>query len=97
MNTAEVTKSLSEKLGRTQVETRQILDAAVNVLAQAIKNEEGFTYPGVGTFGVKLRPARNGFNPSLKQIVRIPPARAVFYHASTGLKNLVNRQEAADE
>lgn len=97
MNTAEINKILSEKLGKTQKETREILEVTVDVLANTLVEEKSFTIPGLGTFGVKLRAARNAFNPALKAIVKLPPVKATFFHSSVGLKARVQEQGQINE
>ncbi len=91
MNTAEINKILSTRLGKTQKETRGILDIATGVIENTLVSDKHFTIPGLGTFGTKIKTARNAFNPALKKIVQLPASKAVFFHPSSGLKREINK------
>jgi len=91
MNTAEINKILSARLGKRQKETRDILDTAIAVIENTLVSDKHLTIPGLGTFGTKIRAARNAFNPALKKIVQLPASRAVFFHSSSGLKHKINK------
>lgn len=93
MNTAEINKALAAKLGKTQKETGLIIESTVAVLNEALIDDESFTIPNLGTFGSKIRAARNAFNPALKRIVQLPPVKALQFHASVGLKHKVKDRE----
>ncbi len=89
MNTVEIVKELAQKQGKTQREINQVIEATVDVLANNLITGKSFTYPGLGTFGIRLRAARNAFNPALKTIVKLPAVKVAFFHAAVGLKKRV--------
>ncbi len=89
MNTAEINQALAKKLGKTQKETSQILEAAAAVLTDALKAGDVYTVPGLGTFGTKIRAGRNAFNPAAKKIEWLPAVKTVQFHSSVGLKQKV--------
>jgi len=93
MNTAEIVKELAQKHGKTKREVKQVIETTVGVLAENLTSERGFTFPGLGTFGTRLRAARNAFNPALKAIVKLAPVKAVFFHPAVSLKQRAQETE----
>ncbi|MFH1853570.1 MAG: HU family DNA-binding protein [Candidatus Neomarinimicrobiota bacterium] len=92
MNTAEIIKVLSQKQSKTQVETRAIIEKTIDTLVESMVTEERFTIPGFGTFGARLKAARNAFNPALKEIVVLPAVKTCFFHPSSNLKEQVKNR-----
>lgn len=89
MNTTEINNLLALKLGKTQQDTRTILDAIAKILADALVDDETYTVPGLGTFETRMKKARKAFNPSTKEIVTLPATKTVYFHPSSGLKETV--------
>ena len=68
MNKAELIKAMVKKVEEQNVPlTAKQMDAALSALVEsvtdALKNEEKVVLPGFGMFGVRMRPARRGYNP----------------------------------
>jgi DNA-binding protein HU-beta len=63
MNKEVLVKEIAEKAGQSQKDAKAFLDAAIDVITDALKKGDKVTLVGFGTFQVKERAAREGRNP----------------------------------
>lgn len=63
-----------------------VLDAAFENMAKAIKKEKRFAYPGFGTFTVRNRKARKGRNPQTGEEIKIKASKTVGFKPAPTLK-----------
>jgi DNA-binding protein HU-beta len=75
----------------TKKDTRALIDLVFETVANAVKDEDRFSYPGFGTFSVKQRKAREGRNPRTGAKIKIPASKSVGFKAAPKMKDLVNR------
>jgi DNA-binding protein HU-beta len=80
----EVVKQ-SGDLSKTSVQA--VIDATFSIIAETLKNEAKFAYPGFGTFVVRTRKARVGRNPRTGEQVAIEASKTVGFKPATQLKN----------
>jgi len=90
MNTIDIVRHLSLKIGKPQVETRKLLAACFGVLKQVLDEGKTFTIPGLGTFRVRYREARVAYSPGHKQKMHFPPKRVVTFRSGAALKRRVS-------
>jgi len=64
----------------------EVIDVAFSAIAQAIRKEKRFSYPGFGTFKVRSRKARVGRNPRTGERIRIKASKTVGFRPAPGLK-----------
>jgi DNA-binding protein HU-beta len=62
------------------------LDLAFEQIARAIRRDKRFWVPGFGTFTVRRRRARAGFNPRTNAPMTIPAARTVGFRPAPELR-----------
>ncbi|MGO9451928.1 MAG: HU family DNA-binding protein [Candidatus Binataceae bacterium] len=62
------------------------LDLAFEQIARAIRRDKRFWVPGFGTFTVRRRRARAGFNPRTNAPMTIPAARTVGFRPAPQLR-----------
>jgi nucleoid DNA-binding protein len=62
------------------------LEAAFDQIARAIRKDKRYWVPGFGTFSVRRRKARAGYNPRTKTAMTIPAARTVGFRPGPQLK-----------
>jgi len=67
--------------------TGDIIDAAFQAIAKAVKKEKRFSYPGFGTFTVRNRKARLGRNPQTGEEIKIKASKTVGFKPAPTLKN----------
>ena len=65
MQKTDFIKAVAERTGVSQKETKQVVDAALDVITESLKKGEKVTLTGFGTFEVRHRQAREGVNPAL--------------------------------
>jgi nucleoid DNA-binding protein len=86
MTKAELIEAVAQETGASKKTVAGILDEAFDQIARAIRKEKRFWVPGFGTFSVRKRNARKGFNPSDKKPMTIPAMRSIGFRAAPQLK-----------
>ncbi len=89
MQKTDFIKAVAEKTGISQKETKQVIDAALVVIEDALKSGEKVTLTGFGTFEVRERQARDGVNPQTRAKIKIPATKTPGFSASSTLKDAV--------
>ena len=64
-----------------------VIDAAFSAIAESVRAENRFVYPGFGTFTVRERPARDGRNPQTGNKIRIKASKTVAFKPAPGLRD----------
>lgn len=65
------------------------LSALVESVTDALKNGEKVVLPGFGMFGVRMRPARRGYNPLTGEQIALPEKKLPAFKAGKTLKDAV--------
>lgn len=89
MQKTDFIKAVAEQTGISQKETKQVIDAALKVIEEALKRGEKVTLTGFGTFEVRQRQAREGVNPQTRAKINIPETKTPGFSASSTLKEAV--------
>ena len=89
MNKTSLVAAVAEKAGLSKKQSAAAVDAAVEAVVEALKAGEKVQLIGFGTFEVKERAARTGFNPRTKEAIKIPASKAVSFKAGAALKDEV--------
>jgi DNA-binding protein HU-beta len=89
MQKTDFIKAVAEKTGVSQKETKQVIDAALDVIAETLSKGEKVTLTGFGTFEVRNRQAREGVNPQTREKISIPATKTPGFSASSTLKEAV--------
>ena len=66
--------------------------AFVGYIADSCQRGERCAIPGLGSFNVSQRKAREGRNPRTKEKINIPASKNVRFKAGKDLRELVNRK-----
>jgi DNA-binding protein HU-beta len=66
--------------------TGEVVNAVFSTMARAIKKDQRFSYPGIGTWTVRKRAARKGRNPRTGAEIRIKASKSVTFKAAPDLK-----------
>ena len=72
--------------GMSKKETSEVVGKVFEALAEAIKKDCRFSYPGFGTFIVRNRHARKGRNPQTGKEILIKASKTVAFKPAPGLK-----------
>jgi DNA-binding protein HU-beta len=94
MTKAELIEVVAHETGAAKKTVASILDEAFAQIARAIRKEKRFWVPGFGTFSVRKRNARKGFDPSHQKPITIPAMRSIGFRAAPQLKKGIQESAA---
>ncbi len=90
MNKTELINAVAEKTLLTKKDSEKAVSAVFDVITEQLAKDEKVVLVGFGTFEVRHRAARKGRNPSTKEEILIPAAKAPAFRAGKSLKTKVN-------
>ena len=70
MNKTDLVNAIAAT-GISKADSKQALDAALDAIAEALKQGDKVALLGFSTFSVNERPARTGINPATKEKIQI--------------------------
>ena len=71
----------------TKKQVAAMVDSVFSVMANTIKKEGNFSYPGFGSFTVRKRKARQGRNPQTGETIKIKASKTVGFKPAKALKD----------
>jgi len=86
MTKAELIETVARATGQPKARVARTIDLAFDHISRAIRRDKRFWFPGFGTFSVRRRKARAGFNPRTNTAMTIPAARTVGFRPAPKLK-----------
>jgi DNA-binding protein HU-beta len=86
MTKAELIETLARATRQQKKIVATTVDLTFDQIARAIRKDKRFWMPGFGTFTVRRRKARPGFNPNKMTRITIPAARTVGFRPAPKLK-----------
>ena len=86
MTKAELIETISCATGQPKKLVAQTIELAFEHISRSIRRDKRFVVPGFGTFSVRRRKARAGFNPRTSSSMTIPAARTVGFRPAPKLK-----------
>jgi DNA-binding protein HU-beta len=86
MTKAELIEIVAKAARQPKKRVGDTLDIAFEQIARAIRRDKRFWVPGFGTFTVRKRRARAGYNPRTNSPMTIPAARTVGFRPAPELK-----------
>ena len=89
MQKTDFVKSVADRANVSQKEAKQVIDAALDIIAESLKGGEKVTLTGFGTFEVRQRQEREGVNPQTRQKIKIAATKTPGFSASSTLKEAV--------
>lgn len=90
MNKIDLIVNIAEKMNITQRDAEKYLNTLLDVLTQTLEKEEKIKLVGFGTFEVRDRAARKGFNPHTGEEIVIPACKEPTFKPGKELKEIVN-------
>jgi len=82
----ELVDKVAKSTNATKTEVAETLEAIIETIKQAIKEENKVTLIGFGTFSVTDRKARKGRNPKTGEPIDIPASRVPKFSPSETFK-----------
>ena len=89
MNKAELIAAAAEKANLSKKDTEMAVNAAIEVITEALADSEKVQLVGFGAFEVKARAERIGRNPKTKEEIKIPASKVPVFKAGKALKDAV--------
>jgi len=88
---------IAERSGVSKKQAKQVLDAALQIVAEQLQAGERVVLTGFGTFEVRERRERQGVNPQTKTPMMIGATRTPGFSASNSFKNVVKGTASMEE
>jgi DNA-binding protein HU-beta len=86
----DVINSIAEQAGISKKEAAAAFDAFVGYISESCQRGERCAVPGLGSFSVSQRKAREGRNPRTNEKITIPASKNVRFKAGKDLRDAVN-------
>jgi len=86
----DVINAIAEQAGISKKEATAAFDAFVNYISETCQSGERCAVPGLGSFSVSQRKAREGRNPRTNEKITIPASKNVRFKAGKDLRDAVN-------
>ena len=77
--------------GVSKAQIGKIYDSVFETIVRALEVDGKYAVGGFGSFEVKQQAAREGRNPSTKEVIQIPARKAVKFKPATSLKEAMNK------
>ena len=87
---ADVINAIADQAGITKKEAAAAFDAFINYISDSCQKGERCAIPGLGSFSVTQRKAREGRNPRTKETITIPASKNVRFKAGKDLRDVLN-------
>jgi DNA-binding protein HU-beta len=86
MTKSELIETVASAMRQPKKLVAETIELTFEQIVRAIYEDERFCMPGFGTFSIRRRKARNGFNPRTNRKMKIPAARTVGFRPAPELK-----------
>src|SRR5271166_2343335 len=91
VNKKEIVKQISEKLGLTQLKTKEIVQKTFDAIIETLLAEGRIELRNFGVFEVKQRKARKARNPRTGEKVDVEPKNVVTFKPGKEMEERVRR------
>ena len=88
MNKADLIQELTKKVGLTNKQASDTIDAFVEGIKKALKKGDRVSLVGFGSWEVRKRAARKGINPQTGQTIKIPARKYPKFNPGKALRDL---------
>lgn len=89
MTKKEIVKQISDKLGMTQLKTKEIVQKTFDAIIETLLTERRIELRNFGVFEVKQRKARKARNPHTGEPVNVEPKNVVTFKAGKEMEQRV--------
>lgn len=87
---ADVINAIADQAGISKKEAAAAFDAFVAYISDSCQRGERCAVPGLGSFSVSHRKAREGRNPRSGEAISIPASKNVRFKAGKDLRDVLN-------
>ncbi len=89
----ELVERIAFETGMPKAHAARAIEVVVDAISDWLQGGERVAIPGLGSFYVSERPAREVRNPRTGEMVPVAASRAVRFRPGKELKGLVNRKD----
>ena len=86
MTKKDLVKSVASGCGLTEKVAAQAVNTMIAAIVRNLRQRENVVVLGFGSFSVRERKARNGYNPATGKLVRIPSKEVVRFKPGKDLQ-----------
>lgn len=86
MNKKELIIDVAKKTELSKIVVEKCINTALKTIADTVVEGKNVSLLGFGTFSIKERQSRNGFNPQTKKAVTIPAKKVIRFKASNTIE-----------
>jgi nucleoid DNA-binding protein len=86
----DVINAMAEQAGISKKEATAAFDAFVGYISESCQRGDRCAIPGLGSFSVTHRKAREGRNPRTKEKINIPASKNVRFKAGKDLRDVLS-------
>ena len=97
MTKKEIVKTISEEIGLTQLQTKEIVQKTFNAIVETLVEERRIELRNFGVFEVKKRAARKARNPRSGQRVDVPAKYVVTFKPGKEMEERVRLLDEQEE
>lgn len=90
MNKNELIRTIANNAGITLKDAGVALDAVLDAITAGLQEGEKVQISGFGTFEIKEKPERDGFNPKTGEQIRIPATKIPTFKFGKAYKDSFN-------
>lgn len=90
MNKSELIEAVAQSADLSKASAARAVDAVVEAVTSALKENDTVSLVGFGTFTVRERAARSGRNPRTGETINIAASKVPSFKAGKALKDAVN-------
>lgn len=90
MNKGDLVQKIAEKADLSKSQAQDALNATLDAIGGALKNDDKVTLIGFGTFSLNHRAAREGRNPQTGKTIQIAAKNLVKFKPGKELADSVN-------
>ncbi len=91
MTKKEIVKQISDKIGLTQLKTKEIVQLTFDAIVETLLEEKRIELRNFGVFEVKRRKRRKARNPRTGQKVDVPPKNVVTFKPGKEMEERVRQ------
>ena len=91
MTKKEIVKQISERIGMTQLKTKEIVQLTFDAIVDTLLEDKRIELRNFGVFEVKQRKARKARNPRTGERVDVPPKNVVTFKPGKEMEERVLR------
>ncbi|GAB2746403.1 integration host factor subunit alpha [Melaminivora jejuensis] len=89
---AQLAELLFEQIGLNKRESKDMVDAFFELMAERLAQGEDVKLSGFGNFQIRTKAPRPGRNPRTGELIPIEARRVVTFHASSKLKEQIQQE-----